>query len=67
MGGYGEHVDPSIAICAGYLAGVPPLPCNGDSGGPLLLTPSPDDPATHKQVGTHGGTHGALCSINQHQ
>lgn len=27
MGGYGSHVDASIAICAGYLAGVPPLPC----------------------------------------
>lgn len=51
VGGYGEHVDPSIAICAGYLAGVPPLPCNGDSGGPLLYTPTLDDPATHKQVG----------------
>lgn len=51
VGGYGEHVDPSIAICAGYLAGAPPLPCNGDSGGPLLYTPTLGEPATHKQVG----------------
>lgn len=51
MGGYGSHVNSSIAMCAGWLAGVPPLPCEGDSGGPLLLAADLDDPATHKQVG----------------
>lgn len=41
---------PDAFAGAGYLAGVQPLPCDGDSGGPLLLAPNPDDPATHMQV-----------------